>query len=239
MRALSAICYAHVRAGYPSLWRDPLIEEIRKAIAKEKGVRPHKKEAIELDLLARVVDGIPTDLRGLRDRAMILCGWWGATRRAEVVGARTEHFRPGPKGLFWLIPQSKTDQQAAGAEIPLRDRGDRVCPVTALKAWLKASGIEDGFIFRGIDRYGHLLKYGLTEGAVGLRLKVYCKRAGLDPALFAGHSLRSGFIFEHKDEPLPSIMLVTRHRKAETVLGYIQTKNLFDQAAGKNTRLIK
>jgi integrase len=239
MRALAAICYAHVRAGHPSLWRDPLIEEMRDTIANEKGVRPNKKEAIELDLLARVVRGIPEDLRGLRDRAMILCGWWGATRRAEVVGARVEHFRPGPEGMFWLIPKSKTDQHAAGAEIPLRDRGDRVCPVTALEAWLAESGIQEGFVFRGIDRYGHLLERGLTEGAVALRLKVHCKRAWLDPTVFAGHSLRSGFITEHRNEPLPSIMLVTRHRKAETVLGYIQTKNLFEQAAGKNTRLIK
>lgn len=239
MRALAAICYAHIRDGHPSLWHDPIIKEIREAIAKEKGVRPVKKEAIELDQLARVVDGIPRDLRGLRDRAMILCGWWGATRRAEVVGAMWKHFRPAPEGLYWLIPQSKTDQQAAGAEIPLRDRGDRVCPVTALEAWLAESGIQEGPVFRGIDRYGHLLERGLSEGAVALRLKVHCERVGLDPALFAGHSLRSGFIFEHKDEPLPSIMLVTRHRKAETVLGYIQTKNLFEQAAGKNTRLIK
>lgn len=239
MRALSAICYAHVRAGYPSLWRDPLIEEIRDAIANEKTVRPHKKEAIELDVLATVVGGIPTDLRGLRDRAMILCGWWGATRRSEVIGARCEHFRPAPEGLLWLIPKSKTDQRAAGAEIPLRDRGDLVCPVKALEAWFAESGIQEGFVFRGIDRYGHLLEHGLSEGAVGLRIKVHCKRAGLDPTLFAGHSLRSGFITEHRDEPLPAIMLVTRHRKAETVLGYIQTKNVFKHAAGKNTRLIK
>jgi len=49
-----------------------------------------------------------------------------------------------------------------------------------------------GFAFRALDRHGHL-KTQLSDKAVALIVKRYAAAVGLDPAQYAGHSLRSGF----------------------------------------------
>ena len=67
------------------------------------------------------------------------------------------------------------------------------CPVTALKAWLNAAAIIEGAVFRPIAKGGRIQATRLTDRSVADIVKAH-QRAGLDPNLFAGHSLRSGFL---------------------------------------------
>ena len=64
----------------------------------------------------------------------------------------------------------------------------------ALQAWLAASGIEDGPVFRSMNRHGRVFPKQLSDHAVALVVKRYAERAGLDSAALAGHSLRAGFV---------------------------------------------
>jgi hypothetical protein len=60
------------------------------------------------------------------------------------------------------------------------------------------------------------------------------QRASLDPALFAGHSLRAGFLTSAAGAG-PSVfkmMEVSRHRSMETVRGYVRDAELFRDHAG-------
>ena len=237
-RALGAICRAHVKAGLASPWKDPVVEEMMDTLAREKGVRTRKKRAIELDPLAVIVRVIPRDLRGLRDRSLILTGWWGGARRSEISGARIEHFEPDPEGLRWLIPDSKTDQRGVGQVKPLHHRGDIVCPVDAFRDWMLVSNVREGFIFRTIDKHGNMGTSAITPDSFADRIKHYCGLAGMDPKFYAGHSLRRGYITEHRDKPLPAIMAVTGHKSPSTVIGYIDELNVFDRSASKGTRMI-
>jgi hypothetical protein len=63
-------------------------------------------------------------------------------------------------GLLVTIRHSKTDQEGEGATIAIA-RGDVARPANALRAWLDASGIEDGPIFRPIDKAGTVRARGL------------------------------------------------------------------------------
>jgi hypothetical protein len=89
------------------------------------------------------------------------------------------------------IRRSKTDQEGAGATVAIV-RGSVACPVEALKVWLGGAGITEGAIFRRVNKGGKVLPERLTAQSVALIVKAHARRAGLDPRVFAGHSLRSG-----------------------------------------------
>jgi site-specific recombinase XerD len=55
----------------------------------------------------------PNMLRGLRDRALLLLGFSGAFRRAELVALQIEDLTVTPDGLRVLIRRSK-DNRAPG-----------------------------------------------------------------------------------------------------------------------------
>ena len=91
------------------------------------------------------------------------------------------------------IRRSKTDQEGHGHVIAIA-RGVIACPVAALRAWLEAASITDGPVFRPVAKGGRIQATRLTDRSVAEIVKVHARRAGLDPKLFAGHSLRSGFL---------------------------------------------
>jgi hypothetical protein len=62
------------------------------------------------------------------------------------------------------------------------------------------------------------------------------KPIGLDPTLFAGHSLRSGYISTAADHgaSLQSIANHAGHEKIDTTLGYVQVRDAFRDHSGKS-----
>jgi hypothetical protein len=73
-------------------------------------------------------------------------------------------------------------------------RGGSTCPVKAVKAWLTASGICEGPLFRPVAKGGRLGAERLTDTSVCNLVQSYAKRIGLDPAAFGAHSFRGGFL---------------------------------------------
>ena len=242
MRALSAICYSNQKAGHSSIWKDPLITAMREALAVTKGKAPKKQKraisAVGAELIFGICDLISDDVRGVRDRAMILAGWaGGGRRRSEIAAARREHFEEIEGGIRWLIPRSKTDQEGEGLTVVLTPVGDdRYCAVFALRKWLAVSKIERGPMFRGVDLMtGAILEAGLAPEGVARRIQHYIKLLGLDPADFGAHSLRAGFITTayKMGRKIPDIMESTGHRSSDQVIGYIRREGLLEEAAGR------
>ncbi len=60
--------------------------------------RAPQKTVLELDALRTVVLAIPADLRGLRDRALLLIGWAVALRRSELVALEFGDLSFEPEG---------------------------------------------------------------------------------------------------------------------------------------------
>jgi site-specific recombinase XerD len=67
-------------------------------------------------------------------------------------------------------------------------------------------------------------------------LKARVRAIGLDPAVFAGHSLRSGYISTPADHgaSLQSIANHAGHEKIDTTLGYVQVRDAFRDHSGKS-----
>jgi hypothetical protein len=65
-------------------------------------------------------------------------------------------------------------------------------------------------------------------------LKGYCALAGLDPAEFSGHSLRSGFLTSAAEAGASVFKMVevSRHKSVDTLRGYVRRVDLFKEHAG-------
>jgi site-specific recombinase XerD len=89
----AAIRYLHRAAGCPVPTDDVCVSETLAGIRREaakKGQIPRKKVAATVTILRRLLAPIPDDLRGLRDRAVLLVGFAGALRRSELAAIRFE-----------------------------------------------------------------------------------------------------------------------------------------------------
>lgn len=223
VRYRSSLDKKHKLEGLTSAFSDERVRTTLMAIRRDKGSRQNQKNAASLDLAA---SPDPTTLIGKRDRAVMLLGFCTASRRSEVSNMDVEHITFVPEGLIVFQPWSKTDQEGKSRFIPVpsaTDDPDR-CPVAAVKAWLEASGIKSGPLFQSA-REGKLTGRRLPPKGVADIVKVAAKTSGLNVELFAGHSLRAGFVTWAWEAgfSVPEIMEQTGHKKTETVQRYIRT----------------
>lgn len=239
MRALAAICHSHQRSGYQSPWKHPVIESVRDKFARILGKAPKKQklaiEAVGEELLFRVCDQISDDVRGVRDRAMLLVGWsGGGRRRSEITAARFDDFTEIEEGIRWSIPRSKADQHGKGLVVLMEpSKDERYCPVLSLRRWLEVSKIESGPVFRGVDAAtGEIMVAALAPEGVSRRVQHYVKLLGLNPADFGGHSLRSGFVTtaHRMGKKASDIAASTGHHGTAQVDEYIRRAGLRDAA---------
>src|SRR3954470_7552764 len=192
-----------------------------------------------------MVATLGTDMIGIRDRALLLLGSAGASRRSELVAvdvdaadaARAGHIEIGRAGITVRLMRSKTDQEGQGQAfgIPFGAK-PATCPVRVVQAWIKAAGIQSGPLFRSVNRHGQVSADRLSDKGVALVVKRCAEAAGLDPAKFAGHSLRAGLATSAAMAGVEErvIMSQTRHRSTTMVRRYIREGSLFrENAAGK------
>jgi integrase len=171
---------------------------------------------------------------GKRDRALLAFGFAGAFRRSELCALQVADLTETPDGLRVLIRRSKGDQEGAGQEIAI-PRGYRLRPVEALQTWLAAAEINEGPVFRAVTRGGRVLSADpLADDSAARIVKRYAERVGLDPAAYAGHSLRSGFLTSAAEAGASVWKLaeVSRHKSLDTLRGYVRRVDLFREHAG-------
>ena len=138
-----------------------------------------------------------------------------------------------PEGLRVTVRHSKTDQEGEGVVVPV-SRGAHACPVKALARGSRGRDHERPRVPPGRARTARVRDARLTPFSVGEIVKAYAERAGYDPAAFGGHSLRAGFLTSaaERGKPLDRMMAVSRHKRVDTVLGYIRRADDFKDHAG-------
>lgn len=240
-RYIAAINAAHKQAGLQAP-AHPHLDRVWAGIRRTHGRPPRKKRALVVDDLRRVLAKLPDSLSGQRDRAVLLVGFAGALRRSELAilslsgpGATQVRAEFVAGGLEIHLDRGKGDQEGRGAIVAI-PYGKRICAVAALQAWLSAAKIASGPIFRSIDRHGRLGVEPISDKAVADIVKRSAERVGLDPAMFAGHSLRSGLLTSAAEKGAAPDVLQghARHSKFDTTRGYIQAGDRFKRnAAGK------
>jgi site-specific recombinase XerD len=233
-RRLAAIRYFHRAAGQESPTIDEAVKATLSGIRRTIGAAPVRKRAATSDMVI-AMSATGTSLRALRDRAMILLGFAGAFRRSELVALDVADLEEAPEGLLVTIRRSKTDQEGIGRKVAI-PRGEIACPVAALKTWLEAAAITSGPLFVRIvnKRAQRLTNRRLAARNVATMVKAAAAKLGLDASVFAGHSLRSGFVTSavKRGANLIKITDVTGHRSLEMLKTYSRDAEAFVGHAG-------
>jgi site-specific recombinase XerD len=237
-RRLAAIGYAHKLKGFEPPGNAETVRAVVRGIRRRIGTAVTQKAPATASALAAMLAAVPNTLAGARDRALLLIGFAGALRRSELVHLTRSDVTIGEEGAIVHLARSKTDQEGAGVDIAI-PRGLELKPVEALEVWLAGlhcKGINEGPIFRSIDKAGHIGDRALSAHSVAEIVKRHAAAAGLDPKIFSGHSLRAGFVtsaLEHGAD-LFKVMDVTRHRRVDTLKGYDRRARAFRNHAGKD-----
>jgi len=232
-RRLAAIRYAHKLAGHEPPTNAETVKATLRGIRRTAGSRPVRKAPATTDKLLAMVGKAGTDIKGQRDRALLLLGFAGAFRRSELVALDVADVQFCDGGMRVTIRKSKTDQEGLGVTIAIA-RGSVACPVDAVCAWIKAAGILDGPLFHSVTRNGEIPSRRLSARAVAELVKSYARCAGLKAADFSGHSMRSGFLTSAaaRGASIFKMMDVSRHKSIDTLRGYVRDAELFRDHAG-------
>jgi integrase len=232
-RRLAAIQHTHQHAGHGSPTNDEAVKATLRGIRRTLGIIRNRKAPATAARAKAMARAVPNSLIGIRDRAILLLGFAGAFRRSELVALDVADIEPVVQGLRVNIRRSKTDQEGEGAVIAIAP-GSTDCPVEALLTWLSAAGIVEGPVFRSINKAAKVSLVRLSDRSVANIVKAYAGRVGLDGRRFSGHSLRSGFLTSAavNGASIFKMMDVSRHKSADTLRGYVQDAELFNNHAG-------
>jgi integrase len=239
-RRVSAISQAHQAAGHEPPTRAMAVRTLLAGIRRAKGTAPNAKAPVLTADVRAMLGTLKNGLLGARDRALVLIGFAGAFRRSELVGLDVSDVEFTPEGLVVALRRSKTDQEGQGRKVGIPQGGSpETCPVRSLREWLSVSGILAGPLFRSVNRHGKLQAGRLSDRTVARVVKRCAQAAGLDPAKYAGHSLRAGLAtqaaFAGASER--SIMAQTGHRSLGMVRRYIRDGSLFRENAAASLGL--
>jgi site-specific recombinase XerD len=232
-RRVAAIRYAHRLAGLEPPTDDERVRAVMRGIRRRLGTAPHKKTPVTSDRIVAMAPVASERLSQFRDRALLLLGFASAMRRSELVALDIEDIEFVSEGLRVTIRNSKTDQEGYGAVIAI-PHGSVACPVAALTAWIEAAPITAGPIFRPMTKGQRVLNARLTDHSVANIIKAHAARVGLDPANFAGHSLRSGFLTSAAARGVSLFKMAdqSRHRSMDALRGYVRDAEIFKDHAG-------
>ena len=236
-RRLAAIRFVHRGAAELPPTDAAEVAAVLSGVARTRA-RPPQQAAAAIDAeLRAMIDVTAGDApAAVRDRALLLVGFAGALRRGELVALAVEDLERRPRGLLVHLRRSKTDQEGLGQRVALLARpGSRYCPVAALDDWLSLARIRSGPLFRRVYRSGRIGPNALSAATVAELVKGAARRAGLDAARYSGHSLRRGFLTSAAESKASLLKLLeqSRHRRVESVRGYIAEADRFDDHAGE------
>ena len=205
-RRLSGLAWHSAQHGFTLDRKNRHIAAVLAGIKRRHARPPVQKEAILPEDILAMVATLPYDLRGLRDRAILLLGFAGGLRRSEIVSLDVgKDDTPDSGGWIEIMEDGALltlNAKTGWREVEIgRGSSEQTCPVHALEQWLHFARIGFGPVFVRTSRDGrHALEARLSDKHVARLIKQTVRDAGLRAdlperdriALYSGHSLRAG-----------------------------------------------
>lgn len=238
---LAALAHWHTEHGFVDPTRAPLVRKVLKGIQALHPSLEKRATPLQLTQLSQVADWLEiaaaqqrdngvAPLRHLRDRALILLGFWRGFRGDELLRLRIEHLAVVPgEGMVCFLPRSKGDRQLSGRtyKVPALSRW---CPVSATNTWLAAADLRDGPVFRSVDQWGRIGENALHPNSLIRVLRQSFAAAGLSAADgYSAHSLRRGFAgwANANGWDVKALMEYVGWRDAQSAMRYIDGEDAF------------
>jgi integrase len=254
---LSAIGFVHDQADEEDPTDTEEIRKLMKSIRRNSDHTPKQAPPLLTYHIRRMVNALretqdtgegadtPKEkadrLRALQDETIVLFGFASALRCSELAQLSVGHLTERPKGLFITIPESKTDQEGRGEDVPVRRLEDSdYCPVRTLQRWRSAASIEKGPIFRGVHWRGTILDGPISTATVNNAVGRAVRAAQLsNPDRFTSHSLRAGHITQANQEDVPDAVIKaqTRHDSDEVFRQYVRPEKNLDNSSSAHLDL--
>jgi site-specific recombinase XerC len=201
--------------------------EVARAIGRVKGVKAqgarlgnwlsHEQAQALLDMPDR------STLRGLRDAALLAVLLGAGLRRAEAASLHVSHLQQ--REGRWVI----VDLLGKGGKV-------RSVPIAAwvkasIDRWLNTAGIQEGYVFRPVNKASRVASERMTDAGVYAVLKTYAE--------LAPHDLRRSFaqMARKADCSIEQIQLSLGHASIQTTERYLGTRQDLADAPSDRIRL--
>jgi site-specific recombinase XerD len=221
-RKVASISAVHRLSNLDDPTKHPEVKLCVRKINRQLGSRFDQAYPVTRAVLDKLLAVCGEDLRGLRNKALLLLAYDSLRRRAELVSLRVEDIQMSDEGKYSiLLRKSKTDQTSSGHWIHLSHE-----TTIALNNWLQAANISSGLILRGIHT-GNRICPELGASQVSRIFKSLARDADLNDEVvkgISGHSMRVGAAQDLlvKGASLPQIMVKGGWSKTDTVMRYIE-----------------
>ncbi|MBI6768374.1 site-specific integrase [Pseudomonas syringae] len=233
---LSALAQWHISQGFVDPTKAPMVRKVIKGIRALHPAQEKQAEPLQLQDLEKVIAWLeieireasaqhdqPRLLRGRRDSALILLGFWRGFRSDELCRLQVQDVKAiADSGISLYLPRSKGDRDNLGRtyQTPALQR---LCPVQAYIEWINCAALVRGPVFRAVDRWGNLKEEGLHANSVIPLLRQALQRAGIAAEHYTSHSLRLGFAsWAHSNGwDLKSLMSYVGWRDIKSAMRYI------------------
>ena len=183
---------------------------------------------ITTPILEKMLSATANNLRGVRDRALLLLAYDSMCRRSELVSLKItdiqlEEFDHQAQ-MKIRLRKSKTDQELQGRWIHPSERS-----ADAITTWINQAKLDDGFLFRGINNAIDIT-HELKCSQINRIYKRLAKDAKLPKEItdhISGHSMRVGAAQDlmKSGASMPTIMNRGRWSKTDTVMRYLEGVN--------------
>lgn len=240
-RRLSNWSTLHQWKGVEPPFDHPGIRKALRLAMKASAREPQRKsrKLVTRDILDRLLATCSgSKAIDLPDRAILLIAFAaGGRRRSEVATLRHSQISaadpiklrpadptsPTAPCIRIALGRTKTTTAGQGAFVFAAGRA-----AIALHELMQAANITSGPIFREVRKDGYIGANSLTPQSVNLILKNRCRMAGLDPADFSAHGLRSGFVTQAGRDGIPLVdaMRQSAHKSVQQAAGYYDEQEL-------------
>lgn len=203
---LAALSRWHLDQGFADPTKSSTIRQLLKGIRSVHNAPEKKARPLELDVLEQVDAWLArniaqaqrdadhaAELGFTRDRSLILLGFWRGFRSDELVRLSVKNVQiVASEGMTCYLDRSKGDRQALG-RIYKCPSLSRLCPVTAFSQWITLAKLDQGPVYRSIDRWGNISDQAMHPNSLIPLLRNMLSLAGVAAVdEYSSHSLRRG-----------------------------------------------